>query len=360
MPYFDHSEFNGVSTDLIRLFGDCPDFSEPATNMGHKCNQSWFLLFYLASYEQDDNYILIDSGEGRRVYPKTDSAAVWLTKAFLSEISNNLDMKVIEIIWIEARSLLFLEWFLDITQSTNLSVCLETGWSPIVEILSYRFCHWSDYDLITSKIRLLIEMGASPHYRRCKTMDGPHGVTPTSLLILDPVILVEWREILQEKHVDIEHFVEQELKEGPLLHDGWNKETLLKLFAVHLDHEQGRSDPRGWWHRCDYCNDYGGYFRKPWMVYLEALKNGQDFNELSDYSEWLDNHDQDFIDNDQDFTDADEKESGMDDQDSDADEKNSDGYDQVPETWYCLSCVRNKVWLSEDLPLTLAMPGSFD
>lgn len=272
--------------DMLRLFTDCSDFYEPyETQFG----RSMWLTFFLATYaERDGNYTSIDSVEGRRVYPKADTAAVWWTKLYLSDISDNLTSDIVVAVWRWSKSALFLEWFVNITRSTNLTICEETGWSPVMSVLKRFNFFWGYPDESKlSKIRLLIKMGASPHFTYCEQKFGVfHEMTPTACLILNPTCFKEWRNILRENNIDIENLVEQELNNGPFERQGWNKETLLKMFLVHIDDRPNNE----WDHRyqCNSCNgrkyrfmNYG--FRESWMKYLEAVKKGLDLNELGDY-----------------------------------------------------------------------------
>ena len=112
-------------------------------------------------------------------------------------------------------------------------------------------------------------MGLDPHYAESYDFGV---MTSTTYLILNPVSLKLWYEILQELNFNVENFLEQELEIGPLKHHGWTTETLLKLFVASSGFMQTYSCP---FETCTFCGTLEAYIARSWIVYLEAVKNSQ-------------------------------------------------------------------------------------
>lgn len=265
--------------------------------------------------------------------------------------------------------MLFLEWFMDITQSRDYQVCKNTGWSPILYVsrcLKYYFRMPRLLPKIAGdmvpKFKLLLQMGANPHY--AEHLYG-HIFTPTAVLILNPFSLKAWSKALQESSSDIKRFVQRELQNGFLKMDGWIEETLFKLFMTNIDFKQTITNFND---GCNFCGSLEAHIARSWLLYLDTLKSER-LDDRSDDSEkrfetdhkqfgvqeWSDDHE---------AIDQHEKLNALD------EPEGSDNYEKIEidheETWYCLLCVLSGHWRldqsSEDdvQCITSHMPGSFE
>lgn len=59
--------------------------------------------------------------------------------------------------------------------------------------------------------------------------------TPTSLALYNAAEFKGWRTALEQMNVDIESFIDEELRQTPLAADGWTKDSLRQLFSYHID-----------------------------------------------------------------------------------------------------------------------------
>jgi len=102
----------------------------------------------------------------------------------------------------------------------------------------------------------------------------PHEESPTSLSMYSSWAFRNWLDGLDSIQVDLEEFVEQELERNHAVHAGWEKETLLDLFAhSHRTDLHLRRD-----HRCSDCSDWILYVHvQPyWRHWIERIKQGLD------------------------------------------------------------------------------------
>lgn len=102
----------------------------------------------------------------------------------------------------------------------------------------------------------------------------PQEESPTSLSMYSSWAFWDWLEGLDSIQVDLEEFVEQELKRNHAVHAGWEKETLLDLFAYSY-----RTDlDVGWNQGCSDCSEWISYvYVQPyWRHLIERIKQGLD------------------------------------------------------------------------------------
>lgn len=59
--------------------------------------------------------------------------------------------------------------------------------------------------------------------------------TPTSLAMYNAREFYQWQRALEYMEVDLNEFVEEELKRRPLIEAGWKKDTLRRLFEYKID-----------------------------------------------------------------------------------------------------------------------------
>lgn len=102
----------------------------------------------------------------------------------------------------------------------------------------------------------------------------PQEESPTSLSMYSSRAFWFWLEGLDSIQVDLEDFVEQELCRNHTVHPGWEKETLLDLFAYSY-----RDDlDVGWVYTCSDCSgDIRRVRVQPhWRHLIERIKQGPD------------------------------------------------------------------------------------
>lgn len=258
-----------IDNDFIRTFFECFEFGvhdgDEDSDLGH----SWMFFVLSAGNESDEMYDVIESEEGENFYPKGSSICRSLLDVFGSDIRENLNISLIKHIWLFASSLLFLQWFMASTDSEALAIHKATGRSPIPFIISGMESFLTNraffFNVAKDKIKFLAKKGASLHYGQ------PYG-SPTSVAMERATNFSFWCETLQELGVDIESFVEDEIKQGSLQKRGWSKETLVKLF-------RGSTLYKRKWDRCYRCPNCGSQKPTCWKVYLEASKNGKIYDD---------------------------------------------------------------------------------
>jgi hypothetical protein len=232
-------------------------------------DSTWTIFTYSPINELDEMYNIIESNEGERIYPKGDSICQSLLDVFGSDIRENLNMKVIEGMWIGASPLSFLRWFMASTGSENLTIQRATGWSPIRSLmwtqdsLNRSFPYWSGRDLAKDKIKFLARKGASLHYKE-------NDISLTRKAMYEAATFYLWCEILQELEIDIPSFFEEEIVQSPQQYEGWDNEGLTKLF-------------RGWkfyllnedeyeWDSRSYCSNCECKLETFWHYYLREFQ----------------------------------------------------------------------------------------
>lgn len=283
------------SVGILNLLFDVYDFSDAGTGFGTVTDWSWNILLRAIRLDRDNEYTIVPSTESRRIHPKSLTLAVRIIQSFLPDICANLTRHNIMQVWTHANSALFLEWFTNITRCANFTCCKESRWSPLIALcntLNDLFPLFNER-IFRSEIKLLLEMGAYPHYTS-HAHDGStedlDGETPTSLLILSSIGFTIWNEVLQELGIDIAQFVAQELQIGPLKHFGWTQSTLLEVF---LKYNQRRHVFGGNYHpfsgqlKCHECGARGCFSTRSWLNDLIAIKEPSQTpeNNISDSSE---------------------------------------------------------------------------
>jgi hypothetical protein len=226
-------------------------------------SESWQLLIFSTSYESDETYDFDDSHEGRKIYPKRDSFCQLLLDKFGPDVKRNLTEDIIDQIWCHASSMRFLEWFMASTDSETLTVCKETGRSPIRKL----FFMWDfrgisdDFDLSQNKIKFLARKGASLHYSK-------NDVSITKAASRKARSWLFWCITLLELEVDLSSFAKQEFIQGAF--QGWIEVALVILFDQHRFILE-RRDVYEWDDEflCSNCEDPVPTF---WEVYLMALE----------------------------------------------------------------------------------------
>ena len=97
------------------------------------------------------------------------------------------------------------------------------GYAVLHNIISYRFCG--------NSVSAVVARGPDLHRRGFDTFCTPFEESPTSLSMYCARAFSNWLRALANVDVNLESFTNQELELNPELHAGWEKETLLELFA---------------------------------------------------------------------------------------------------------------------------------
>ena len=87
-------------------------------------------------------------------------------------------------------------------------------------------CWWGD------RVSAVVARGPDLHRRCFDTSYTPFEESPTSIAMYSARTFSHWLRALAGVDVDLEKFIDQELELNPEVHTGWEKETLLELFAA--------------------------------------------------------------------------------------------------------------------------------
>ncbi|MCJ1451865.1 hypothetical protein MMC28_002205 [Mycoblastus sanguinarius] len=80
-------------------------------------------------------------------------------------------------------------------------------------------------------VSLLLARGPHLHRLGFDALCTPYKESPTSLAMYSSWVFTEWLRGLVNNEVDLEKFIDQELEQSHEVHAGWEKDTLLDLFA---------------------------------------------------------------------------------------------------------------------------------
>lgn len=213
-----------VDLDVIRTFIEDLDFSvRDHDDKDLLVDQSWKFFVFSTFFESDEAYDVVDTKEGEKIFPRKNSICQLLLDVLGSDIRKNLTSKIVDEIWSCASSSRFLKWFMASTDSETLTVCKETGRSPI----RYMVSTWNnsrfqvDFKTAIDKVEFLIGKGASLHYS-----ENDESITQTAMR--GATNWLAWGVILKQLKVDIPSFFEKETISWPLR--VWSKEELMMLF----------------------------------------------------------------------------------------------------------------------------------
>lgn len=341
--------FTSVHQRLIRMFFEYLDFSVQYGE-GHIDNdRSWELFVLSTRSESDEIYDVIESDKGEEVYPRRDSICQLLLDVFGMDIKKNIRLVHIQEIWFNAQSLLFLKWFMSTIKSETGVTYRDIGQSLILRIASWtdisRF-YWNNFELVRDKVKLLVVKGASLHY----TM---HRQSPTTVAMGKAFRFHWWCKILLALGTNIQSFVEDEIEQGPLQEEGWNKETLMELFRDLIRNNLDKVKLE----RFDIssCIKCGSLRRTLWEFHLEDIKSGDFICEVNDDEEFDDeefNNDDDEVDDDEEVVVDDDEVDEVEEVDNDAetDDNGDSSNDEVYKRMLCDACRES---------LERPIPGSF-
>jgi hypothetical protein len=160
----------------------------------------------------------------------------WAFRFFISELSNNISK--ITLAWLlifclHNRSTRLTKLVLEAGVDVSEAVLGQDGFSPIHALVAEGLPNSS-----ISSIGLLVQSGADLHLVGQTTGYGLHEAspfaTPTSIAMRRSLTFFKWRRFVQEQSCNLEDFVSQEIRAGPLKISGWTKNTLLFLFKYEF------------------------------------------------------------------------------------------------------------------------------
>lgn len=255
-----------IDFDVIRSCFEHLDYTD-----GHnRLDPSWATFLMQTVYESDGMYNVIESHEGKKIHPKVRSTCQSLLDVFGTDIKENLNMPIVELVWFMGGSLMFLEWFMISTNSEALTIRRDTGWSPLFCLVlrpdPYQNLPDEEGDayrnLTKEKIKYLIRRGASLHY-------AEDGYTVTARAMSEARTFFLWREVLQELGIDIQAFMEEETEQKCFQSHNWATGLLVLLFRDSFLPRW--TEERYEWDEFRYCSRCGSQMQPLWEYYLEFL-----------------------------------------------------------------------------------------
>ena len=121
-------------------------------------------------------------------------------------------------------------------------------------------------------VSAMVARGADLHLRGFNPSHTPFEESPTSLAMYSAWAFSNWLHALANVDVDLAKFIDQELKLNPEVHAGWEKETLLELFAhgdrpdLHHGHV---------WTCSDFLEEYVSVIVQPYWRHLLGRIKGR-------------------------------------------------------------------------------------
>ena len=117
------------------------------------------------------------------------------------------------------------------------------------------------YQEASLSIKLIFMSGAD------HVISSPLAETPTSLALYSEETFYAWRKLLTLSHVNMEQFVEDELKQSPLVDREWEIHTLLALFQLDIEPKPSTTPDL-----CGSCSGVGFMAQRSWLERLELFK----------------------------------------------------------------------------------------
>ena len=193
-------------------------------------------------------------------------ALTWALRSFGFDLKMNFDAHEFSRLVHEAGDVMQLEvidLLLSISGKRIDAASAPGGYPPLHKILVQAPSFFS------RRLSMYLRRGADPHLISTDFRYSSHSESPTSLSIYNPWVFNKWQRALRAAEVNIEEFVKQELRPGPLVDAGWETETLLTLFQYSFECDEGL--------RCrDCCNDCSRYMhikvRPYWLQQIERFK----------------------------------------------------------------------------------------
>lgn len=212
-----YSEYSVPKTiDTLRIFLDEADDFHDGFGDG------WTTLFSLEELEL----------EGTHSFDEHQSAFAWFIKILQHNIrldthlSNDGSMSSLLESAIASGNLELFEFILNTFSNVVDIKSRDHDVTLLTECLHHR-----EYAMARSLIQRGANLHAEGYYSEC----GDIFVCPTTYALFSSASFFEWRELLKTQSVDLEDFIASAIKQTSFSRDGWQKDTLQKLF--HLDFE---------------------------------------------------------------------------------------------------------------------------
>ena len=197
--------------DTLRLLTDSMDFSDEA-------GDGWEVLQDLCEYATEKL--------GER--DAKESLLLWMLR------QSSFELKTYSI---RNRFEMMLYWtlrFYELEEASDL--LLNLGYAETINtgVYSRDGCTVLHFSVAwTYGVSTVLAKGPDLHRRVLDCDLTPQEESPTSLAMYSSWAFTEWLRGLVTIKVKFEEFIDEELKRNPLVHTGWEKETLHDLFAYH-------------------------------------------------------------------------------------------------------------------------------
>jgi len=209
--------------DTLRLLTDSMDFSD-------ENGDGWGILYSIC-----ENHITL-GGESEAQM----TLIFWMLKLLSFELKTNVFRR-------QYASILRIILFPNVKLEEAADLLLNLGGreiidAPIINAGGYTVLHKclayaSDpINAIQGRLTPTLSRGPDLHRLGFDCDYTPQEETSTSLAMYSSWAFTDWLDGLIMTGVDLEDFIEQELERNHMVHPGWNKQTLLGLFAY--DHER--------------------------------------------------------------------------------------------------------------------------
>ncbi|KAK0515563.1 hypothetical protein JMJ35_001597 [Cladonia borealis] len=246
----------GPVMDTLRIFLDCMDFSETAS-------EGWETLIELG--EQT-----VDIG-GETVAKRTLFS--WILRVTGRDVEEN---------FLEAEYSVVLCWVLRLEKDDMTRSLLQLGGKDAINsrigVGGYSVLHWQTA-YAEDELKFILMQGPDLHLIGYDAYYSPILETPTSLALYSHLGFAKWRYSLCVAGIDLYEFVCAEMQQTPLVDAGWTVETLWALF--HYTYEID-------WHLlnhelCENCGvELDAVKVQPyWMHILTGIQSGLYHNDSS-------------------------------------------------------------------------------
>lgn len=109
-------------------------------------------------------------------------------------------------------------------ETINAGIQFRDGYTILHDFVAHAYSY---------PVSTVLAKGPDLHRRGFNYRYTPQEESPTSLAMYSSWAFTEWLRGLVTIQVNLEEFIDQELERNPLVHTGWEKETLHDLFAYH-------------------------------------------------------------------------------------------------------------------------------
>lgn len=202
--------------------------------MQHSINRTDTLRLFIHQLDlsgsdlQDSSSIgfLATEEHKRPKYPLSSPSDLdWVMKILKEDVRDNIDASKMDVIlWIASRRSSFETMKKLLADLYSLCRNLERlTWTPL------HYCVWfQDYTFASS----LARQGVDLHSAALHDFWSKKKESPTSISLYSSTAFSAWRKVLEDENVPLEDFIMLELQHGCLKSEGWNKYSLLKVFAL--------------------------------------------------------------------------------------------------------------------------------